>query len=125
MRVPACWLLLGLIVALNAAEVKTFSGVTCQQVGDYVINTVELEKPVMSVRNGNPRLTFTSKPFELKGIKYPGGYKTIYTFGGTMKHEPLSQDYCTVDINGTAKTPVDEANAERLKMALLHAKFGR
>jgi hypothetical protein len=41
------------------------------------------------------------------------------------KTENLRQDYCTVDITGTAKTPEDEAKAERLKMAMLGGKFGR
>jgi hypothetical protein len=82
---------------LGTPAIQTFNDVTCQTLGDHVQTMLEptgrFFRPFKTV-NGNPTLTFT----------LPGGYKAVYTFGGTMTHVALRPDFCRVEISGAGPT---------------------
>jgi hypothetical protein len=76
----------------------TFQDTTCRVLGDHLQTLMEPDrrssKPFETV-NGYPTLTFDP----------PGGYKAVYTFGGTLTHVPLQRDFCRVEVNAAGPTP--------------------
>lgn len=87
--------------------INSFNNVTCQSLGDVLQTLLEPNgryfRPFKTV-NGNPTLTFTR----------PDGYKTTYTFGGTMTHVALQPDSCRIEVDATAATPEEATKRNNL-----------